>query len=1204
MESPGEMKLTPEQHAAINTRDVSIGLSSGAGCGKTFVLTQRLLAHLAEGGSLHQLAAITFTERAAREMRDRVRARIREELSAAQTADERKQWAQHARDLESARISTIHAFCGSFLRANAIAAGIDPNFTTLDQAQAESLLSTVIDDELRRQLADRSEDAISLIISFALRDVIAMIRAVLEKRADLDLAAWQSTTADDLLDRWQHYFETEFLPRQVKELAESDAAKDAIELLSTHRSTNKKMEEFRAAILELLPNLSQSKDLPAQLQELAGNARVQGGGGAKAWSTPEIYAQVRDTLTKIRNKANDLRKQADFDRDAARSAAENGLRLLRISAPIIEEYTRRKQELAALDFEDLLIRTRDLLRDSKHAALRKRAAAGLKLLLVDELQDTDPLQIELVKTLCDNNLHDGRVFVVGDYKQSIYRFRGADPRVFRELLDELPSAGRLSLTRSFRSQPAVLDFVNVMFCEPFGAEYESLEPHRQQSVAGPTTEFIWALQQDEELSADQARRGEAKLIARRIREMLSGEEQIVVDRQAERDGIATPRAVREEDIAILFRALSDVQYYEEALRAEGIKYYLVGGHAFYAQQEIYDVLNLLRTLAYPDDEIAAIGALRSPMFSLNDETFYWLYRSPHGFRAVATGAVPPPQELEGEQRRQVSFAAKTIRELRELKDRVSISTLMEEVLRRTGYDATLLGEFLGERKLANVRKLVAQARAFQSTDGFALEDFISRLAEFVASQPREALAAIHPEAAGVVRLMTIHQAKGLEFPVVFIPDLDRREVNYTPRALFHPKLGPLVRQHRDEKNKTATGLAMIREEEDQEEREESTRLFYVATTRAADYLVLSSSLEAYDKLHGPWMKSLAEKFDLRTGQFIGSARDDYAIPEVRVFAPEEIEEPATGKSRRISLPNLVADVRENLPNPHAAIGRTVPAVPVDASARREFSFSRLSGALHEVQTDEYEGNTESDVVATTRDVAAALGTLVHEVLERADFNKPDEIYARLADSVARHDDITATQHADARSMIENLFNSALPGRLQAATAVEREIDFVLPLSSDHVSAQSSPKFLRGVIDLLYQDASGDWHVVDYKTNNVTADHVPQTAAHYELQMFVYAEAVRRILGKSPASTTLFFLRPGVEHSLVFTADDQRRLEQSLLHAIARMTNERQAETTQRSLPPTLAAVTTPQTATDVDAPGPPPPFSLKAESRRRMTRKR
>ena len=235
-----------------------------------------------------------------------------------------------------------------------------------------------------------------------------------------------------------------------------------------------------------------------------------------------------------------------------------------------------------------------------------------------------------------------------------------------------------------------------------------------------------------------------------------------------------PCAVKQGDFALLFRALTNVEYYEEALRRYGIDYYLVGGHAFYSQQEIYDLLNLLRAINIPGDEVSLLGVLRSPMFALHDETLFWLSCDgiPAGWRRGCSSS-ELPEELDGQQRQRAEFAAATLRDLRAMKDRLPVARLIQEAMQRTGYDAMLLAEFLGERKLANLHKLVEQARSFDRAGIFTLSDFIAQLSEFVARQPDEALAATQPELNDVVKLMSIHQSKGLEFPVVIVPDIGR-----------------------------------------------------------------------------------------------------------------------------------------------------------------------------------------------------------------------------------------------------------------------------------------------------------------------------------------------------------------------------------------------------------------------------------------------
>ncbi len=303
---------------------------------------------------------------------------------------------------------------------------------------------------------------------------------------------------------------------------------------------------------------------------------------------------------------------------------------------------------------------------------------------------------------------------------------------------------------------------------------------------------------------------------------------------------------------------------------------MVGGHAFYAQQEIHDVVNFLRAFASPSDAVSLAGVLRSPIFALTDETLFWLAQHSRG---LAAGLFDDqlPRELDAKQLSRVQFAAATLRHLRDRKDRISITELLNEALAITGYDAALLAEFMGERKLANLRKLIDQARAFDQSGVFGLADFIVQLSDFVAEMPREPLAATHPEGANVVRLMTIHQAKGLEFPIVFVPDINRCAKGNEDQAAFHPQWGPLVKlPARSDRNGTISGLDLYQQLNAAEDQAELIRLLYVATTRAADYLVLSGGLSPkdFESPSAPWLKLLAERFDLKTGQFIAQLPKD------------------------------------------------------------------------------------------------------------------------------------------------------------------------------------------------------------------------------------------------------------------------------------------------------------------------------------------
>ncbi len=321
------------------------------------------------------------------------------------------------------------------------------------------------------------------------------------------------------------------------------------------------------------------------------------------------------------------------------------------------------------------------------------------------------------------------------------------------------------------------------------------------------------------------------------------------------------------DIVLLFRAMSNVELYETALRRYGLDYYLVGGRAFFAQQEIYDLLNLLRALENPQDAVSLTGALRSPFCCLSDEALFVLARHPEGPWAAlhddATAA-----RLPHDQQDRTARARRYLDRWHGLKDRLPIAQLLGAVFADSGYDAAVQFEFLGDRKLANLWKLQDMARTFDRSGLFGLAEFIDRLGELVRTQPREEQAATQPESADVVRLMTIHQAKGLEFPVVIVPDLSAAGGGaHDPVAIWHARLGCVARPPAEEPPPFADiGWRVWEAGEAIEEWREDLRTLYVACTRAQDYLILSAALPTDFSPQSPWMLALAEGFDLRTGR--------------------------------------------------------------------------------------------------------------------------------------------------------------------------------------------------------------------------------------------------------------------------------------------------------------------------------------------------
>jgi ATP-dependent helicase/nuclease subunit A len=1120
------VSLTDEQDRALSLRDTSIALAAGAGCGKTFVLSERFLSHL-DSARLNQLIAITFTDAAAREMRRRIRQKCFERAESAPTRDSQDEWLKMLRAIEAARVSTIHAFCASLLREHAVAAGLDPGFGVLEQGAADVLVSEVIDEVLRRRLTDLEPATLDLAAAFGLSQLKDHLREMLDKRNTPAFARWHGAGADELVAAWSDCHANDAVPAALRELGESAHARRIEGLLTGYEPAKESFVAARQILLEQIPRLRSGELTVEDLESLRPSVGVQRVCTAKDWRSQDEFDEYKAACTSFR-KDIDRCLKLRFDPEAAQAAAQLGLSLLDLAHAVADEYDRRKLREGKLDFDDLLARAHRLLTSAEHSALRERLSNDVQLVLVDEFQDTDRLQVELVQALC-GEVAAGKLFFVGDMNQSIYRFRGAQPGVFRDLREQVPESGRLPLSKNFRSQPAILNFVNALFVHAFGTEYQPLSANRPQVTAEPAIELLWTITPDKKSPGGKrdAREQEARRIARRLRQLLDDEESIIADATAE----VGQRAARPGDVAILFRALSDVAIYENALREYGLEYYLVGGHAYYSQQEVYDVLNLLRAVASGADEISLAGALRSPFFSLADETLFWLVETAGSLNDGLFGG-SLPKELSAEERLKAKAAAETLQYLRDVKDSLPITTLLREALARTGYDATLLAEFLGERKLANLNKLVEQARTADAGGVLDLDGFIAQLAEFVVREPKEALAATLSESADVIRLMTIHQAKGLEFPLVVVPDVDRRTDVRTAAAALDDRLGPVVKPPEDDEDSpTATGITLYRTLERSADAEERKRLFYVATTRAADYLMLSSSLVGYaaDGFESDWTRLLAEQFDLEQGTFHGTLPSGYEMPSVRVVATDPTTDfKPIGRSRGADLIELVETARDLAAGGGGVVPPHLDAIAPDLAARRQFSVSRLSGKLIQPDAREFDLTPLADPKQLD---PLAFGTYVHAALAQVDLRGKQAV-GPLCEQIASRRVLQNAAHAVevATELLERFRGSRRWKEIATARTVHRELEFLLawPPGSD----TSQGRYVQGFFDCVYQDASGDWHLVDYKTN------ARPTVEPYEMQMLLYALAFERAVGKPPAELVLHFLRTGTEH--VFDWNDAAR----------------------------------------------------------------
>ncbi|MFY9569909.1 MAG: 3'-5' exonuclease, partial [Blastocatellia bacterium] len=566
----------------------------------------------------------------------------------------------------------------------------------------------------------------------------------------------------------------------------------------------------------------------------------------------------------------------------ARPYSQEIIKLVGIIERRLDQEKRRR---SALDFDDLQVRALKLLED--HPEVLRRTAGRYRFFLVDEFQDTNSLQRDLMTTLALGNRRSN-LFIVGDRKQSIYGFRGANVDVFREIsgLIEAENGLTVPLNRNFRSQRPLIRFFNFLFrriFEPGDAfpmvdelnelgyvEHEPSAAAREDEDPPPLVELLVDFRQnddDEDVSSRQtARERDAKQLAERIAS-LAGSESISAARSS--DHSARPRKLEYRDIALLFRAMTEVHIYESAFRRAGIPYVTVDGKGFYAREEITDFIQLLRFLDNKTDEVALAAVLRSPICGLSDDTLFALrcapvrpgvderqrFQSRRGVRSLFSALRDHEfiTLIDDDDRPEIDRSRALMNELIGRAKRAGISELLRFAADATDYRIIAAATFDGAQRLANIEKLFTLAERFERSGSYLIRDFVRFVQDFEDAGGRESEGQTD-ESADAVRLMSIHQSKGLEFPVVIIPDLHRLPDNRRDWWALDRHRGLTVKVP-DGRGRLGAGSAFAEFTERAKKREdfESMRLLYVAATRARDRLILSGAAKDLSSVARSWL---------------------------------------------------------------------------------------------------------------------------------------------------------------------------------------------------------------------------------------------------------------------------------------------------------------------------------------------------------------
>jgi len=1087
-------KFTPEQKRAIEL-EKDLGVVAGAGSGKTMVLVERLMRLLQSGNAdFSNIVAITFTNKAAAEMKERLRQKIEEKISA---GDDGAAWLELKEALPGAQISTIHSLCARLLRENPDLAMVDPLFSVLPEDEGKLLLQEAAEESLLA-LAPQKR-GLELLLRVSPKDtVLANLLALYEKLRSEALTPQEvcAQAQREIKERLPHLLQA---AQRANELGE--------ELLTFPGTTPKnkaQLASFAAAWKEAAP-----------LREclLRGDCLDLDGEALKAFLRS---GSIVNKSGKLREPVDALQKA--LEQLGSEVAEQRNAQVISDFCQLVEKldqlYANRKLELGALDFADLELYAYKLLKD--HPDLAQRYRKKFKYLLIDEYQDTSRLQDKLLQNLY--RAGENYLFVVGDPKQSIYRFRGAEVAVFGETVERIESAAgeKIELLDNFRTTKTLIDFFNHFFSKLFTGEisYQKLESHRETKLQ---PELLLTFP-EEGAKAEEGRETEAEQIAGRIKKMVQEQELTIETKSGS-------RPVSWGDIALLFRSTTDLSIYQDALANAGIPHYVLGGGGYYARQEVQDVLNMLRWIENPKDQVALAGILRSPFFSLSDEALFWLTREDSLDASLFTEV---PAELSGSDLEGFMEARALLPEFLKMRS-LPLDQLIQTILDRTGYKIAIVGDFLGKQKLQNLEKLVQLARRFGQGGLMTPGQLIERVEQFLEQEVREGEAQVESEADDTVKLLTIHKSKGLEFPVVVVPDFSRG-IKRSSGIFFICRNGSLALRCNDIDVEKPSRYLELEAEEDRAEFEESKRILYVALTRARDHLIISSRAENPKSggiaVQTSWLGWLGTIFDVEDWEEVTEP-----LPyEGGILRITRNVDPAPVMHKEQSAPKTEAEELPLLFNVKVQPDQISPThPPLSATGFINFvSCPRRYFYTYRWQVDEAALN----LLEEEQGVGLAgwqRGQILHMACEKC-MPDSDPAALLLAAFKAYGFEPTLTQLEELSAVLKRYQRNELCKRLQNAHS---EWQFAVSLGSF---------ILEGFVDKLLLGPIPQ--VVDFKSNNITSQNVPQLTDYYRLQLEVYAYAVQKIVGAKEVELALHYLVP--DETVSWRFNDWQKLEEQLL----------------------------------------------------------
>ena len=1095
--------------------DQTLFVEAGAGTGKTRQLVERIVNLIAEGRApAARIAAITFTEKAAAELRDRILERLETESDQA-NSEERRQRCYNALDqLDGAAIETIHAFAARILSLYPLEARLPPGFEIIDETESGV------------EFAERWRDQLDELLEAP--ELATPLRDALDAGVTLGHLGKIARKLHDDWDRAESE-SSELEPRSANAAPFIAALREVVEQRDACTDPEDKLHQRLITLSAFADRLEEASGNAGMLVRLlehstATSFRVGNVGARRNWPG-DAHLPIRATLATLESDRAELRQQV------LRSFLAPVYNAIR---EFVLNYADERRRRGRLGFQDLLVRCRDLLQNNADVAAEVRRR--YQNLLIDEFQDTDPLQTEIANAIAQGEA--GRLFFVGDPKQSIYRFRRADIEQYNHVREGY-AGSRVHLTQNFRSQPGITEFVNAVFGPLMTADrsggqaaWEDLDAAREPpaDAAAPATTIIG----DElEASAPRVRRAEAEHLVNVIAEVRDATWQML-DPETN-----VWRSARYADIAVLVPTRTGLSRLLPELDERGIPYRLESRSLVYDSEEVRGLLGILRAIADPTDQIALLGALRAPAFACSDADLFawkeaggqWDYRA------------PIPLEIEPDH--PVAEAARWLRNAAAAQWRMPVSALVEYVIRERRLMELAVVDHRPRDRWQRLRFLLDQARDFCDRGGRTLNEFLE-WAQRQADEDTRIIESVVPESDhDAVRILTIHAAKGLEFPVVILTGLNVEPRAERPVLLWTAGGAPELYFR---SGLQTPGYGALYKRESDLEAAERVRRNYVATTRARDHLIVSLYRKP-DKNKKSDAHIIADQverlsIDLDAPLFRRFGQEPQALPPHSAGGDAEALLPLSPRSAGGDAEALLplsprfaggdAEGRGGSPTDTAAdraqwLAKRQTAIEANTSLAIQ---SATSIAKHTPAADpNLEKDEPPDDLPPWRRGRAgtSIGRAVHSALQTINLEAQNEAEIRtVARAQSAAEGLGLRETAEVARLIRVALNTATVREAVAANRYWRELYVAAPIPNGN----GNETLIEGFIDLLYETASGELVVVDYKTDALQAGEPVNTALErYQLQGATYALALEQSLGRPVATCRFLFLHANQERDI-------------------------------------------------------------------------